>query len=81
MVDAVGCMLLQMSDDRLLVMGVEVLYKVNVAVTIADLSVHTSHPESLLRTCLAEAGLRCSFEGGGGIRNGLAEYEMCNAPS
>lgn len=70
-----------MSDDRLMVRGVAVLYKAGVAIIVADLSVHTSHLDSLLRTCLAEAGLRCSFGGGGDIRNGSAEYEMCNAPS
>lgn len=72
---------MQMSDIRLLFRDVAVVYKASVAVTIADLSVHASHLDSLLRPCLAEAGLRCSFGGGGGIRNGSAEYEMCNAPS
>jgi hypothetical protein len=72
---------MQMSDIRLLVEGAATFYKASVAVTIADLSVHASHLDSLLRTCLAEAGLRCSFGGGGGIRNGYTEYEMCNAPS
>ena len=49
-----------MSDDRLPVRGAGVLYKATEVVTMADLSVHTSHLGRLLRTCLAEAGLRCS---------------------
>jgi hypothetical protein len=51
-----------MSDIQLPVEGAVMIYKARVAVTIADLSVHASQLDSLLRTCLAEAGLRCSLE-------------------
>lgn len=49
------------SDILMMVKGVEVFYKPNVAITTADLSVRASHLDSLLCICLAEAGLRCRF--------------------
>ena len=53
-----------MSGIRLFLRRDAVLYKAIEAPAIADLSVHASHLDSLLRIFLAEAGLRCSFGGG-----------------
>jgi len=77
MFDGVGCMLLQMSDGRLLVKGVVVLYKANVDVTIDDLSVHTSHLDSL--PCRGWSSMQ--FRRWRRHTEWLGKYEMCNAPS